>query len=609
MKHRVAAVAVFSFVLGLLLPGTGRAQSAEQMQAINQSLPAPAQQILARLGDFNRLPGGDWRVHPGDIAHGESPSLDDSSWSVAKSGTDYGKDAVWFRRWIQVPKTLKGYDLSGCDVWFQFQARTVERGDLTEIVYFDGRRVALGEDLEKLNLFHDAKPGDRVLVAVKVLASPIGVRFQGSLETIDFSPSRPNPQDLHDEILSAGLLIPSFSKQVSADQATLAAAVDKVDLKALDAGDQQQFDASLNAAQQALLPLQPLLQQATLHLDGNAHIDAAWLWPRSETIDVVRRTFGTALQLMHEYPGYVYTQSAAQYNEWLADKYPSVNDEIAQRIKQGRWEVVGGMWVEPDLNLPDGESTARSILIGKRWYLDHYGVDVRIGWNPDSFGYNWQLPQIYKKSGIDYFVTQKMSWNDTNQLPLKLFWWESPDGSKVLTYFPHGYGDRVLNPVHLSADLVNARKMAPGMTELLDLYGVGDHGGGPTRDMLDEGVHWMQPGKVAPKMEFGTAQSYFDTVEKQLAPDSKTWDYKTIAEGYQYPPTPTEGQISIPTWKDELYLEFHRGVYTTQASSEAQPAPGAGVDAQCGEAGLAGVARRKSLSRRGIDGSLEEDHV
>ena len=106
------------------------------------------------------------------------------------------------------------------------------------------------------------------------------------------------------------------------------------------------------------------------------------------------------------------------------------------------------------------------------------------------------------------FVTQKMSWNDTNQLPFKLFWWQSPDGSKVLTYFPHGYGNNNLNPVRLSADLVQARTMAPGLTEMMDLYGVGDHGGGPTRDVLDEGVRWMQPDKVAPKMEFGTAPPY-----------------------------------------------------------------------------------------------------
>ena len=193
--------------------------------------------------------------------------------------------------------------------------------------------------------------------------------------------------------------------------------------------------------------LRPLLQQATFLLDGNAHIDAAWLWPWTETVDVVQRTFGTALQLMNEYPDYTYTQSAAAYNEWMAQKYPALNDEIKQRIKEGRWEIVGGMWVEPDLNMPDGESLVRQLLVGKRWYKQAYGVDVRIGWNPDSFGYTWQLPQIYKKSGIDYFVTQKMTWNDTNKLPFKLFWWQSPDGSKVLTYFPHDYVNLNLSPV------------------------------------------------------------------------------------------------------------------------------------------------------------------
>src|ERR1039458_9423966 len=107
------------------------------------------------------------------------------------------------------------------------------------------------------------------------------------------------------------------------------------------------------------------------------------------------------------------------YNEWTSQKYPDMNAGIAQRIKEGRWEIVGGMWVEPDLNMPDGESLVRQLLVGKRWYKQAYGVDVRIGWNPDSFGYTWQLPQIYKKSGVDYFVTQKMTWNDTNQLPFK----------------------------------------------------------------------------------------------------------------------------------------------------------------------------------------------
>ena len=561
MKKSFCGIAAVVF----LLSGMVWAQSAQQIAA-TKSLPAPAQQVIARLGQLNRIPDGEWRVHPGDLPHGESLNLDDSAWPIAKAGSEYPENAIWFRQWIEIPKNLHGYDLTGANIWFQFRAGTTGREAVTEIVYFNGRRVALGESLEQLELVHEAKPGERILVAVKLLSTSLNKRYQSTFLAVEFASGRPNPQELHDEFLSAAILVPSISPQPAADQATLEKAIGQVDIAALDAGDQQKFDDSLRASQATLQALRPLLQQVTMHLTGNSHIDAAWLWPWTEAVDVVKRTFSSALQLMDEYPGYTYTQSAAIYNDWLADKYPEMNDDIKKRIQEGRWEVVGGMWVEPDLNLPDGESTARSILIGKRWYLQHYGVDVHVGWNPDSFGYNWQLPQIYKKSGIDFFVTQKMSWNDIDQLPFKLFWWESPDGSKVLTYFPHGYGNGNLSPVRLSADLVQARTMAPGLTELMDLYGVGDHGGGPTRDVLDEGVRWMQPDKAAPKMEFGTAFPYLSRVEKQIAPDSKIWNYRIIAEGYQYPPAPPSGEVSVPTWNDELYLEFHRGVYTTQAN-------------------------------------------
>jgi alpha-mannosidase len=391
-------------------------------------------------------------------------------------------------------------------------------------------------------------------------------RFRGAELKIDFADDRPNPEDLRLEILTAGALIPSLSKNVAADTATLETAIGAVDLAALDARDQAKFDDSLKQAQSAMEALKPLVRQATMHLTGNSHIDAAWLWPWTESVDVVKRTFGTALQLMNEYPDYTFTQSAAQYNAWIAEKYPQMNAEIKQRIKEGRWEIVGGMWVEPDLNMPDGEAQVRSILVGKRWFQKEYGVDVRIGWNPDSFGYTWQLPQIYKRSGIDYFVTQKTTWNDTNQFPFKLFWWESPDGSKVLTYFPHDYANNNLNPVRLAIDLSLARSHISGLTEMLDLYGIGDHGGGPTRAILDEGVHWMQPDKIAPKMQFGTAQSYFTGVESKLVTDSRVWDYDSIAKGYVAPISPEDGKVAIPTWKSELYFEYHRGVMTTQAN-------------------------------------------
>jgi alpha-mannosidase len=549
------------------------AQHGSEVHRAIALLPAQSQTVVQRLLSLSELPAGTWKVHEGDLPHGEAVTLDESGWKDAAVGVRYPTSADWFRQTIEIPATLNGYDLTGARVWFQFHVDA--NGAIPEILYFNGRRVALGEDLEPEVLFDDAKPGDKVVVAVKLLQSADEKTFRGVTLRVDFPESRPNPQDLAQEFLSAALLLPSLAPGDRAKTDILNNAIAVVDLAALDAHDGTKFDASLKTAQSQLEVLRPLLQQATFLLDGNAHIDAAWLWPWTETVDVVKRTFGTALQLMNEYPDYVYTQSAAAYNEWMADKYPELNNEIKQRIKEGRWEIVGGMWVEPDLNMPDGESLVRQILVGKRWYKQAYGVDVRIGWNPDSFGYTWQLPQIYKKSGIDYFVTQKMTWNDTNQLPFKLFWWQSPDGSKVLTYFPHDYVNLTLNPVRLSDDLATGRKRSQGLTEMMDLYGVGDHGGGPTRAMLDEGFRWAAPSAAAitanggepvtPKYQFGTAQSFFSSVEKQIAPASPAWNYQSIAKGYESPAA-VPGKVAIPTWDTELYLEYHRGVYTTQAN-------------------------------------------
>ena len=561
--HGPVGRALFLFPV-LFVCGTLMAQSPSQAAQIARELSAPSQAVVARLSELNRLPAEEWRFHAGDIAHGESANLDDSSWELLKPGKQVSEDAGWFRRWIEVPQTLHGYSLSGARIWFHFSANA--NGPMPQIIYFNGRRVALGDDLEPIVLFDNAKPGEKVLVAVKLLHTVDKKTYGGTTLKIDFAENRPNPEDFREEVLSAALLIPSLSNESNGVLQKLETAVQKVDLKALDAEDQPKFDASLKGAQDGLEPLKPLLKSVELHLTGNSHIDAAWLWPWTETVDVVKRTFTTALQLMNEYPDYTYTQSAAAYNEWIATKYPEINDQIKKRIKEGRWEIVGGMWVEPDLNMPDGEAQVRSILLGKRFFKKEYGVDVRIGWNPDSFGYTWQLPQIYKRSGIDYFVTQKTTWNDTNQFPFKLFWWQSPDGSKVLTYFPHDYANDNLNPVRLSSDFVTARQHTPGLTGMMDLYGVGDHGGGPTRAMLDEGQHWMQPEKIVPTMKFGTAQSYFTEFEKKIVPESPVWNYDSIAKGYQAPPTPAEGHVALPTWNSELYFEYHRGVMTTQAN-------------------------------------------
>jgi alpha-mannosidase len=574
LKKRVAQVLAAAALMVLLAAGVAaRAQDSSEASKAVAQLPAQAQTVLARLATLRELPEGSWKMHSGDLAHGEAAGLDESGWeTVARDGKG-SNEAVWLRQTIAVPATLNGYDLTGARIWFQFHAYA--NGPMPEILYFNGRRVALGDDLEPVILFDSAKPGETVTVAIKLLHTVDTKTIHGATMRIDYPESRPNPADLRTEFVSAAILTPSLAPGDASKMTTLSDAIETVDLGALDAHDQAKFDASLMGAQHKLEALKPMLQAATLHLTGNSHIDAAWLWPWTETVDVVKRTFGTALQLMYEYPKYTYTQSAAAYNEWMAQKYPDMNAEIKQRIAEGRWEVVGGMWVEPDLNMPDGESLVRQLLVGKRWFKKAYGVDVRIGWNPDSFGYTWQLPQIYKKSGVDYFVTQKMAWNDTNQLPFKLFWWESPDGSKVLAYFPHDYANDNLNPIRLTGDLATARTRAPGETEIMDLYGIGDHGGGPTRAILDQGFHWADSSSgsaaanstatVMPKMEFGLAQPFFSAVEKQIAPESKEWNYASIAKGYT-PPAAVNGMTSIPTWKSELYFEYHRGVMTTQAN-------------------------------------------
>jgi alpha-mannosidase len=535
-----------------------------QSERAMKQLSGSTQRAIDQLAALNQLPAAEWRYHVGDVAHGESVSLDDKNWEVVKGDSHAPNEAVWYRRWIEVPKTLDGYDLTGARIWFQFEADA--NGPMPQIIYFNGRRVAMGDDLEPIVLFDRASPGDRALVAVKLLHTVDRKHFAGAHARVEFAPTRPNPDDLRQEMLSVAELLPSLGANAKEVLARLGASASLIDLKALLDADQKAFDDSLKKAQAYLESIKPELQQTSIRLSGNSHIDAAWLWPWTETVDVVRRTFSTALQLMDEYPQYTYTQSAAAYSAWIEQKYPAEFQQIVQRVKEGRWELVGGMWVEPDLNMPDGESLVRQLLIGKRYFKEKFGVDVRIGWNPDSFGYNWQLPQIYKKSGVDYFVTQKMAWNDTNPLPVKLFWWQSPDGSRVLAYFPHDYANGI-EPVQIAADVNRARELNPGLSEMMHLFGVGDHGGGPTRAMLDDGIHWTDSKMVYPRTTFGVSQGFFSGVEAKLDTEhAPVWNYKSMAQGDASLPTPPEGKISLPIWNDELYFEYHRGVFTSQAN-------------------------------------------
>jgi alpha-mannosidase len=484
------------------------------------------------------------------MPHGEDPALDDSNWTAvtlsAGRGGGGASDPAWYRTTIAIPQTAGGHDLRGARIRLQVRFSNDGR------VFLNGGLVAQGEGrtLDPIVIAAQAVPGQKIPVAIKVPYHADSGRFQGAQLLIDY-PGQPDPGVLRNEILAAENVLSGFPSGQAEHRQQLDSAVKAVDLAALDRGDLPAFTRSLAAAHRGLQPVNDWMKQFTVRVVGNAHIDMAWLWPWTETVEVVKDTFTTALQLMKEYPDFTYSQSSVQDFAWLQEKYPALFREIQQRVKEGRWELVGGMWVEPDLNMPDGESMVRQLLVGKRWFKRYFDKDVTVGWNPDTFGYSWQLPQIYRKSGIDTFVTQKMAWNvnesswrQTFTFPYKLFWWQSPDGSRVLTYFPHGYGGGI-SPSSLSQDIADYVP-ATGFPEIMHLYGVGDHGGGPTRQMVDEAVRLEDPSVVFPKVQFSSARAFFDDAEKAI----------------------DAGSLKPPVWNNELYLAYHRGCYTTQSETK-----------------------------------------
>ncbi|MEO6964523.1 MAG: glycoside hydrolase family 38 C-terminal domain-containing protein, partial [Acidobacteriaceae bacterium] len=532
--------------------------------------------VIQRLRALSFIPSKHWQYHEGAVSHGESPTLDTSDWKTVHIPFVAPHQEIWLRRWIEIPKTLHGYDLTGTQITFQVDVGGdgPGRGYLYETIYFNGKRVAEGTHLGSQILLENAKPGDKVLVAVNMPPTSQSKHFERAGVQIQFVKSRPNPEVMRGELITASQLLPVMPQSatdLASQERALDAATSAISLSALDQGDQQAFDASLKEAQAHLEPLQPVLKKYFIQMTGNAHIDAEWLWTRSEGIAQVHHTFSNAIQMMREFPDYTFSQSSAQYYEWMQEKFPALFQQIQERVKEGRWELVGGMWVEPDLNMPSGESQVRQILLGKRYFEKNFGVNVNVGWNVDSFGYDWQLPQIYKKSGIDYFVTQKLRYNDTNQLPLKLFWWQAPDGSRVLTYFPYEIVTGT-SPLGMSADLARSVTLNPGQKDLMYVYGpsLGRLDVNLARVAIKNGMDWTEPNKVYPRLEFRTAGKFFDDMSRQVATSGMpTWNYKTFAAGDTTLPAPPPDKISLPVWDDEMYLEHHRGTYTTQAKQKA----------------------------------------
>ncbi|PZU93194.1 MAG: alpha-mannosidase [Pseudanabaena sp.] len=355
-----------------------------------------------------------------------------------------------------------------------------------------------------------------------------------------------DPEQFSTELEILQTYIPIFNAQ-NIDIQPIQTAASQIQILLTKSESTPSFFSTLAEIRQSLLHYGEFLKQRQIYILGNSHIDVAWLWAIAETKKAMSRTFRSALNLQKKYPELIFNQSTAVSYQWMEQEESELFAQIQMAVADGKWELIGGTWVEPDGNLPSGESLIRQILYGQEYFQQKFGRQVKVAWLPDTFGFHWQMPQIFLKSGFEAFVTQKLLWNDTNKFPHQIFWWEGVDGSRIFTYFSNEIGQG-LEPSAIAKYLAKQEEKH-NIKETLWLYGVGDHGGGPTADMLDMGRKWAKS-ELFFKMEPSTLESFLINLKRKQ-------DFDSTAQ-------------PLPIWRDELYLEFHRGTFTTKADQKRQ---------------------------------------
>ncbi len=497
-----------------------------------------------------------WKYNTQMIPDAWRPNFDDVGWKILKISESIYPDSAWLRKTIIIPDKILGTPVQGGVI------KLLVSVDDAGFCWINGEKKGLFRWNGEYVLTKAPKPGQEFHIAIKAINTDGPMRL---LEAkLDWDKVKPLTDRLQDYILSlrVGQKLLSDDTYLKTGRIQLDRGIDHssiprkqrlnfrkqleeaaglVEVSALKNGYTKVFEASLEKSRQALKPVGEFAKKFTLVFDSNAHIDCAWLWRYLETINVAKNTFSSVLEMMEAHPDFTYTQSQAHLYWWMETMFPDVFKRIQQRVKDGRWELIGGMWVEPDCNLISGESWARQLLYGKRYFKEKFGVDIKSGYNPDSFGYNWNMPQFYRDAGIDAFITQKIGWNDTNMFPYRLFWWQGPDSSKLLTYFPNSYVNEVKNPYSL-VDWMRQFEANTGFKRMLVLYGVGDHGGGPNLEMINR-IEELKKLDIYPNVVYGTTGEYLKWIRSHDLSD-------------------------LPVWNDELYLEYHRGTYTTQSNTK-----------------------------------------
>lgn len=394
-------------------------------------------------------------------------------------------------RVILVPEDLQGLSL-------QF---AVDIGDYWGSVAVNGKPKLprFSGDSGELELTPQARAGERFEIEVSLKTEkPVGLK---SLVSSTFRPR-------HDRI-ERYLQDARFAKAIYGIDGRDQSATSSRILALLRTRNYQGLDKELQPFQNRIAPYAAQAQQVSLHMIGNAHIDMAWLWRYPETIEVTRATFQSALDNLSRYPDFRFSHGQAQSYYWIEQNFPEMFSEIQKYVAEGRWEIVGGTWVESDGNMLSGESFVRQYLYGKRYFKNRFGVDVKHGYHPDTFGHAATLPQILSKSGIDTYTFFRPGDDE------RIFWWETPDGSRVLAHHPsnwYGTWSGIPDTVWASAKK-SSQKFA--VHDVIQFFGVGDHGGGPTRRQIEQ-IEQLSKVQLYPKTEMSSFGSFYDNLLPQV---------------------------------------------------------------------------------------------
>ncbi|MFG3260236.1 alpha-mannosidase [Streptomyces sp. NPDC048172] len=478
-------------------------------------------------------------------------------YAPAAAGDEWGPawGTTWFRVTGQVPHAWAGSTVEAVlDLGFD---RDMPGFQCEGLVYRpDGEAVkGLHPRNSWVRIAGPASGGERVELYVEAASNPIvnvpqtptyeGDRLTASsrplyrLARMDLTVFRTEVWELVQDLEVAGSLMEELPLE-DARRWELLRAVERT----LDALDLHDVPGTAVRARERLAPALSSPARASAHrvsAVGHAHIDSAWLWPLRETVRKVARTASNMVALMDDHPDFLFAMSQAQQLAWIKEHRPEVYARVKKKVADGQFVPVGGMWVESDTNMVGGEAMARQFLYGKKFFLDEFGIETREVWLPDSFGYTAAMPQLVKLSGSKWFLTQKISWSQTNPFPHHTFWWEGIDGTRIFTHFPpvDTYNSR-LSGREMAHAARNFREKGAASRSLAP-FGYGDGGGGSTREMLARAAR-LRDLDGSPRV----------TVEKPAA-----FFEKAHAE---YP--------DAPVWAGELYLELHRGTYTSQAKTK-----------------------------------------